>query len=57
MNNENFIKALEERDVLTAQEEMKLLFEEKLERKIWKMYNSIKKELILEVDKKDDSQQ
>lgn len=51
MDNKKFLQALEEKDLIRIKKEMMLLFEEKLERKIWKIYNSIEDDLKKELKK------
>ncbi len=45
MNKNELFELLKEKDTTTLQTEMKLIFEEKLEKKMWKVYASIEPEL------------
>lgn len=46
MNKDELFNALKDKDANKLQEEMKLIFEEKLEKKIWMVYKSIEPELL-----------
>lgn len=52
MNREILFKALEEDNKDLIKEEFKNFFEEKLERKIWKIYEGLEAELDLSFKKK-----
>lgn len=51
-HKEKILKGVIEQDKVIVQEGMRLMFEEKLERKIWKIYKSIEKDLDLKKDEK-----
>ena len=51
MNKKKILKALEENDAISAKKEMRLMFEEKLERKMWKVYRSLEQDLVLDIKK------
>ncbi len=53
-HKEKLLKAVTENDKESVRKEMNVLFEEKLERKIWKIYKSLESNLELNYKKKDE---
>ncbi len=45
MNKEELFDALKDKDTEKVQKDLKLIFDEKLEKKIWKIYEGIEAEL------------